>query len=77
MLDYDQPLDHFDGLTAFQATQKLGYPCHVSQQYTWFTRWINGSNGEITKAVTVKAEAFSQAAIAKIEAAGGKTEIIG
>ena len=35
------------------------------------------ANGEITKAVTVKAEAFSQAAIAKIEAAGGKTEIIG
>lgn len=35
------------------------------------------ANGEITKAVTVKAEAFSQAAIAKIEAAGGKVEIIG
>ena len=35
------------------------------------------ANGEITKAVTVKAEAFSQAAIAKIEAAGGKTEVIG
>ena len=35
------------------------------------------ANGEITKAVTVKAEAFSQAAIAKIEAAGGKVEVIG
>ena len=35
------------------------------------------ANGEITKAVTVKAEAFSQAAISKIEAAGGKTEVIG
>ena len=35
------------------------------------------ANGEITKAVTVKAEAFSQAAVSKIEAAGGKTEVIG
>ena len=35
------------------------------------------ANGEITTAVTVKAEAFSQAAISKIEAAGGKTEVIG
>ena len=35
------------------------------------------ANGEITKAVTVKAEAFSSAAVAKIEAAGGKTEVIG
>ena len=35
------------------------------------------ANGEITKAVTVKAEAFSAAAVAKIEAAGGKTEVIG
>ncbi len=41
VLDYDQPLPGFDGLTAFQVTQKLGYPCHESQQYTWFTRWIN------------------------------------
>ena len=41
-----------------------------------FTNLI-AANGEITKAVTVKAEAFSQAAIAKIEAAGGKTEILG
>ncbi len=35
------------------------------------------ANGEITKAVTVKAEAFSSAAVSKIEAAGGKTEVIG
>ena len=53
VLDYDQPLEYFDGLTAFQATQKLGYPCHKSQQYTWFTRWINGNNGEITKATQI------------------------
>ena len=31
-------------------------------------------NGELTKKVTVKAEAFSATAMEKIEAAGGKTE---
>ena len=35
------------------------------------------ANGEITKAVTVQAEKFSEAAVAKIEAAGGKAEVIG
>lgn len=53
-LDYDQPLEAFDGLTAFQVTQKYGYPCHKSQQYTWFTRWINGKNNEITKASQIE-----------------------
>ncbi len=50
VMDYDQPLASFGGMTAFEVTQKLGYPCHESQQWTWFTRWINGSSGEITKA---------------------------
>ena len=35
------------------------------------------ANGEITKPLTVKAEKFSAAAQAKIEAAGGKCEVIG
>ena len=35
------------------------------------------ANGELTKALTVKAEKFSAAAQAKIEKAGGKVEIIG
>ncbi len=35
------------------------------------------ANGEISKAVTVQAEKFSEAAVAKIEAAGGKAEVIG
>ena len=34
------------------------------------------SNGEISKKLTVKANAFSEAAKAKIEAAGGKAEVI-
>ncbi len=33
-------------------------------------------NGELTKKLTVKANAFSAGAIAKIEAAGGKAEVI-
>lgn len=40
-LNYDTPLAAFDGMTAFEVTQELGYPCHESQQYTWFTKWIN------------------------------------
>lgn len=34
------------------------------------------SNGTLTKKLTVKANAFSEGAKAKIEAAGGKTEVI-
>ena len=34
------------------------------------------ANGELKKKLTVKASAFSQAAKAKIEAAGGKAEVI-
>ena len=34
------------------------------------------ANGEITKAVTVRAAKFSAAAVAKIEAAGGTTEVV-
>lgn len=53
IMDYDIPRDCFDGLTAFQVTQKYGYPCHLSQQYTWFTNWLNGK-GSITKATQIK-----------------------
>ena len=54
LLDYDQPLDRFNGMTAFEVTQKLGYPCHESQQWTWFTGWINGKQNQITKANQIK-----------------------
>ncbi|MBQ2785100.1 MAG: PIG-L family deacetylase [Oscillospiraceae bacterium] len=46
-MNYDTPLEAFDGMTAFEVTQKLGYPCHESQQYTWFTKWINWVNMSI------------------------------
>ncbi len=54
VIDYDTPLESFGGLTAFEASQKLGYPCHKSQQWTWFTRWLNGSSGnKITKVTQI------------------------
>lgn len=50
-LNFDEKLDALGGMSAFEVTQKYGYPCHESQQYTWFTDWINGKNGvTITKA---------------------------
>ncbi|MBQ8359261.1 MAG: PIG-L family deacetylase [Oscillospiraceae bacterium] len=58
-INYDTPLEAFNGMTAFEVTQKLGYPCHDSQQYTWFTKWINWVNMSvggtpITKATQIK-----------------------
>ncbi|MBE6924551.1 MAG: hypothetical protein E7466_04845 [Ruminococcaceae bacterium] len=53
-IDYDQPLDSLNGMTAFEVSQKLGYPCHKSQQYTWFTGWINGKKTPITKASQIE-----------------------
>ena len=49
-MDWDVPLERLGGMTAFEVSQKLGYPCHKSQQWTWFTRWINGKDSPITKA---------------------------
>ena len=53
VLDYDVPLECFDGLTAFQVTQKYGFPCHISQQGTMFTSWLYGSDRSITKATQI------------------------
>lgn len=53
VLDYDTPLERFGGLTAFQVTQKYGFPCHESQQWTWFRDWINGYENEITTAAQI------------------------
>ena len=53
-IDYDQPLERFNGMTAFEVTQKRGYPCHESQQWTWFTDWINGKWDQITKASQIE-----------------------
>lgn len=37
-LNWDQPLTSFGGMTAFQVTQQLGFPCHESQywDFAWY-----------------------------------------
>lgn len=39
IMDWDQPLEHFGGMTAFEVTRDLGYPCHESQ-YWDFANYI-------------------------------------
>ena len=53
VMDYDEPLASFDGKTAFEVA-KEGYAKHLSQQYTWFTAWLNGDNNEYTKMTDIK-----------------------
>ena len=52
-MDYDRPLEHFNGMTAFEATQKLGFAAHESQ-IKYFGGWLYGYNNEITKATQIK-----------------------
>ena len=53
------------------GSKKLAYP---------IKKELNGvkvlGNGKLEKAITVKAHKFSKSAVASIEAAGGKTEVI-
>lgn len=49
VMDYDRPLKAFDGLTAFQVSQQLGFPCHKTQQWDKFINWLYGAEGEITR----------------------------
>ena len=49
-MDWDQPLESFDGMTAFEVTQKLGFPCHKSQywDFSWYLAYKNTA-AEITQ----------------------------
>ena len=49
VLDYDIPLENYGGKTAYEIS-KEGYSKHLSQQYTWFTNWLNGKNNSYTSA---------------------------
>jgi LmbE family N-acetylglucosaminyl deacetylase len=42
MIKIDEPLEYFDGKTAFQASQ-YGFSFHKSQHWTYFFTWLNGS----------------------------------
>ncbi len=50
-MNWDQPLSKFNGMTAYEVS-KLGYECHKSQHWTWFTRWLKGDG--INKASDIK-----------------------
>lgn len=51
-MNYDIPLEYFGGKTAYEVS-KEGYSKHLSQQWTWFTKWINGPNNSFTKATDI------------------------
>ena len=38
IMDWDQPMESFDGMTPFEVTKQLGFPAHDSQQtyYSWY-----------------------------------------
>jgi len=44
VMDFDTPSDRLGGKTPFQMTQE-GFQCHKSQHWTWFYKWIYGSDG--------------------------------
>ena len=52
VIDYDQPLESFGGMTAFQVTQEYGFPSHESQ-YKDFAPWLYGG-GKITQATQIR-----------------------
>jgi hypothetical protein len=45
VMDWDQPLESFDGMTAFEVTRDLGFPQHESQQtyYSWYFKGMQTS----------------------------------
>lgn len=54
VMDYDKPLDNFGGKTAYQVSCE-GFGCHKSQHWTWFYKWIYGSEtNPIKKASEIK-----------------------
>ena len=52
VLNYDTPLEKYNGRTAYEVS-KEGYSKHLSQQYTWFTSWLNGKNNSYTSATQI------------------------
>ena len=42
-MDWDRPLEHFGGMTAFQVTKTKGFPCHKSQtqDFAWYMSGID------------------------------------
>ena len=54
VMNYDVPLEFFDGKTAYEVSCQ-GFACHKSQPWTWFYKWIYGSEeNPYTKASQIK-----------------------
>lgn len=53
IMNYDIELEYFKGKTAYEMS-KIGYSYHLSQQYTWFTKWLKGENSSYTKATQIE-----------------------
>lgn len=58
VFDLDTPIvstsyERFKDKTPFEIS-KVGFSKHTTQQGTWFKTWLNGSNGQITKASQIK-----------------------
>ena len=68
------------GFTNVFATEYAEINVEVLKQTGILKKQLDGvkvlGNGEITKKLTVKANKFSKSAVEKIEAAGGKVEVI-
>ncbi len=54
VMNWDTPLEHFGGKTAFEMTV-VGFSYHKSQHWTWFNDWIHGSAASpVTKATDIE-----------------------
>ena len=54
VMDWDVPLESLGGKTPFEVTRE-GFACHKSQHWTWFYRWIYGTEEKpVTKATDIK-----------------------
>ena len=64
----------------FTNFNRIEYAIVNLEQLNSFKKELDGvkvlGNGKLEKAITVKAHKFSKSAVAAIEAAGGKTEVI-
>lgn len=49
-MDWDIPLEAFHGMTAYEVTKELGFPCHASQvsDFAWYFRGADRAT-EVTK----------------------------
>ena len=51
VMDFDVPLTAFEGKTAFEVSQE-GFGCHKSQHWTWFYKWMYGTEEKPVKKAT-------------------------